>query len=46
MVKDGFTFDHNNTYAEWTTDSVPEKYLIQILIEDESDLAAVAFCVS
>lgn len=46
MVKDGFTFDHNNTYAEWTTDSVPEKYLIQLLIEDESDLDAVAFCVS
>lgn len=46
MIKDGFTFEHNNTYAEWTTDYVPSNYLVQVLVEDESSLEVVSMCVT
>ena len=46
MVKDGFTFEHDNTYAEWTTDNVPSRYLIQVMIESEDDLSMLSMCVS
>lgn len=41
MAKDGFVFKHNDTYAEWTTEYVPPKYLVQLLVEDDSELYLV-----
>ena len=46
MIRDGFTFNHDNTHAEWTTDHVPPEYLVQVLIEDESELEALSMCVT
>lgn len=42
MYKDGYTFTHEATNAEWTTNYVPSKYLIQIIVESEDDLDRLA----
>lgn len=42
MVADGFTFNHELAYAEWTTECVPANYIVQVAIEDESDLDNIA----
>lgn len=42
MVKDGFTFTHEASNAEWTVDYVPAKYLIQIVVESENELTLLA----
>ena len=41
MVKDGFVFEHMLTYAEWTTDNVPSKYILQVAVESEEDLETI-----
>lgn len=38
MVKDGILFEHSQTYAEYTIDNVPSKYILQVAIESEDDL--------
>lgn len=42
MHKDGYTFTHETSNAEWTTDYVPSKYVIQIMVESEDELDLVA----
>lgn len=42
MAKDGLAFEHDHEYAEWTVDSVPTNYLLQIIIESENDLDELA----
>ena len=39
MYNDGFTFQHDYSSAEWLVDSVPPKYLVQVVIESIDDLA-------
>ena len=46
MAKDGFTFEHDATYAEWTTKIVPAKYIVQVLIESEEDIKKLAYTVT
>ena len=42
MVKDGFVFEHNIVNAEWTVDNVPAQYILQFVIEEESELELLA----
>lgn len=39
MFKDGYSFTHEADTAEWTTDYVPHKYIIQVLPESEDELS-------
>lgn len=42
MVKDGFTFEHQHTHAEWTIDNVPSRYILQVIIESYDELLQLA----
>lgn len=42
MYKDGFTFNHDVGTAEYTTAHVPPHYLVQIVVESESELELLA----
>ena len=38
MQEDGYEFYHNVVTAEWTVCCVPEKYLLQVIVENASEL--------
>ena len=44
MVNDGLVFSHNVQTAEYTTSHVPSKYIVQIVIESDKDLALIKHC--
>lgn len=43
LYKDGFKFTHEHDSAEWTVDMVPPKYLVQIIVESETELDSIAY---
>ena len=42
MYMDGFEFTHEVTHAEYTVESVPPQYLLQVIIESEEELELFA----